>query len=374
GPRPRRAAAPRPGGQGARQPPAGQQLRGVAAGRGAGPAGGGRVGDPAAAVGRTVRPGARGPGVLRGRPPRRVAAPAGAHPVRRRDLPGVAGPGAGAVGAAGRHVDHHRQPGVDHPGRGVRHARRRHPGRGRRHAGEPGRPRGPAGGGGDPRTGAGRADPGAVRGEQGRADGPGDPGGGLMRFWVDSWDPAYAAENGPVAAEPATVAGTDPEVEVPAAVWTPMPYPADLRPPRTVLLVDGVRRDDARLWTAEPDGSSLPALAASYAAGVVRCDLWEGRAALAGEPVVERGLFTPSRTLTDLECAGLRYRVHRVATEDPAGLPARVQALLTRLEATVAAGARAGAEAPTELLVLDGPLRGRSLPRTIGYVKTHQPP
>jgi hypothetical protein len=195
-----------------------------------------------------------------------------------------------------------------------------------------------------------------------------------MRFWVDSWDPAYAAENGPVAAEPATVAGTDPEVEVPAAVWTPMPYPADLRPPRTVLLVDGVRRDDARLWTAEPDGSSLPALAASYAAGVVRCDLWEGRAALAGEPVVERGLFTPSRTLTDLECAGLRYRVHRVATEDPAGLPARVQALLTRLEATVAAGARAGAEDPTDLLVLDGPLRGRSLPRTIGYVKTHQTP
>lgn len=196
-----------------------------------------------------------------------------------------------------------------------------------------------------------------------------------MRFWVDGWDPAYAsaAESGPGGAEPGSTA-VDPGIEVPAAAWTPMPYPADLRPPSTVLLVDGVRRSDARLWTEEPGGGSYPALAASYAAGVVRCDLRDGRAVLEGQPRVERGLFTASPSATDLTCAGLVYRLHRVTTEDPAALPALAQALLTRLETTVATGARSGVDDPSDLLVLDGPLRGRALPRAIGYVKTHQTP
>ena len=66
------------------------------------------------------------------------------------------------------------EPGVDRAGRGLRHAGRGHPGRGRRHAGEPGRPRRPDGRRGHPRAGAGRTDPGPVRGAQGRAHRPRD--------------------------------------------------------------------------------------------------------------------------------------------------------------------------------------------------------
>jgi uncharacterized protein len=205
-----------------------------------------------------------------------------------------------------------------------------------------------------------------------------------MRFWVDAWDPSYAAS----ASEDATAgparesdAARDTDVEVPAAAWAAMSAPPDLRPPRTVLLVDGVRRQDATLWTAEADGSSFPALAFSYAAGVVRCDLRRGEASLAADPVVRRGLFTASPSATAVECGRrgqggqVRYELHRVAGDDPAALSGAVQSPLTRLETEVAGAALAQVEmeVPDILMVLDGPLRGRAdLRHTIGFVKTHQ--
>ena len=49
-----------------------------------------------------------------------------------------------------------------------------------------------------------------------------------------------------------------------------------------------------------------------------------------------------------------------------------VQGLLNTVEVEAAADARATLEMDDDLLVVDGPLRGRqNLPRTIGYVKTH---
>jgi hypothetical protein len=200
-----------------------------------------------------------------------------------------------------------------------------------------------------------------------------------MRFWVESWHPSYAAaagddgngNGGP--AEPGTAQQLDPDVEVPAAAWAPVPYPNDLRAPDTVLMVDGVRRTDAHVWTDEGDGGSYPGLAASFAAGVVRCDLRRGEAVLAGTPVVERGLFTASPTATDLACGQVRYPVHRVTAGEFAQLSAAVQGPLSRLEARVAAAAREVWSDPGDLLVVDGRLRGRTdLPHAIGYVKTHQ--
>ncbi|HEU4422871.1 MAG TPA: hypothetical protein VFR67_10110, partial [Pilimelia sp.] len=97
-----------------------------------------------------------------------------------------------------------------------------------------------------------------------------------MRWFVDGWSPAYGAsgEAGDGFAPSArSSAAVDPDVEVPAAAWRPLTAPPDLRAPDVVLLVDGVRRIDATLWTAEDDGTSYAGLAASYAAGVVRCDL-----------------------------------------------------------------------------------------------------
>nr|MDT0656889.1 hypothetical protein [Micromonospora sp. DSM 115978] len=189
------------------------------------------------------------------------------------------------------------------------------------------------------------------------------------RVFVDAWDPAYGASFEAAAAGPAAPSNTqvDPAVELPAADWRPMPAPPGLRAPDVVLLVDGVRRIDASVWTREDDGASYPGLAASYAAGVVRCDLRRGAAELAGARVA-RGLFTASPSAGDLVSGEIRYAVHRVGgAGELSKLPAAVQAPLTALEVEVSDAARDDGD----LLVVDGPLRTRrQLPRTIGYVKT----
>jgi hypothetical protein len=207
-----------------------------------------------------------------------------------------------------------------------------------------------------------------------------------MRFWVDAWDPSYATavdeeESGPARESTAQL---NLDVEVPAAAWAAMPAPPDLRAPDTVLLVDGVRRRDAVVWTAEQDGSSHPGLAVSYAAGVVRCDLRRGEATLAGAPAVRRGLFTASPTATGIDCGRIRYDLHRSAAGDLTQLSAGVQGPLSTLEVEVASAARSEAGAgpagghpsggdPGDLLVVDGPLRDRRhLARTVGYIKTHR--
>lgn len=195
----------------------------------------------------------------------------------------------------------------------------------------------------------------------------------MTRLFVDAWDPSYGASFEAAGAAPAnpSSAQVDPGVELPAAQWRPLDVRAGVRAPDVVLLVDGVRRIDAGLWTQEDDGSSFAGLAASYAAGVVRCDLRQGVAELAGARVA-RGLFTASPSATDVVAGQVRYEVRRVSgTGEPAALPAAVQGPLTALEVQVSAEARAGAGSAEDLLVVDGPLRNRrQLARTIGYVKT----
>jgi hypothetical protein len=199
----------------------------------------------------------------------------------------------------------------------------------------------------------------------------------MTKMFVDAWDPAYGAslEGGASGDGPASPssAQVDTDVELPAAQWRPLDVAAGVRRPDVVLLVDGVRRIDAGLWTAEDDGASYAGLAASYAAGVVRCDLDRGVAELAAARVA-RGLFTASPSAEDLVAGSVRYQVHRVSgTGEASKLPAAVQAPLTALEIDVSDAARDGGSDGADLLVLDGPLRGRKhLPRTIGYVKTQQ--
>lgn len=190
------------------------------------------------------------------------------------------------------------------------------------------------------------------------------------RFFVDAWDPAYGASfeaaggSGPATPSSAQV---DANIELPAADWRAIGVRRDLAAPDVVLLVDGVRRIDASVWTAEDDGSSYPGIAASYAAGVVRCDLERGAAELAGARV-GRGLFTASPSAQDVVAGRVRYPVHRVGgTGELSKLPAAVQAPLTALEVAVSDAVRTDGD----LLVVDGPLRSRrNLPRTLGYIKT----
>ncbi|MFE9691145.1 hypothetical protein [Micromonospora sp. NPDC005806] len=190
------------------------------------------------------------------------------------------------------------------------------------------------------------------------------------RLFVDAWDPAYGASfeagggGGPAAPSSAQV---DAEVELPATDWRAIGVRRDVPAPDVVLLVDGVRRIDASVWTVEDDGGSFPGIAASYAAGVVRCDLERGAAELAGAKV-GRGLFTASPSAQDVVAGRIRYPVHRVGgTGELSKLPAAVQAPLTALEVAVSDAARTDGD----LLVVDGPLRSRrQLPRTLGYIKT----
>src|SRR5690606_30984203 len=134
------------------------------------------------------------------------------------------------------------------------------------------------------------------------------------RVYVDAWDPSYGSglelvESGPTAESSAQL---HVDVEVPAQSWRPLAPSPELRGPDTVLLVDGVRRIDARISVEDPDGTLYPGLAASYAAGVVRCDLRGGRAEVAGARVA-RGFFTPSTHADDLQMPCARYPVRRAA-------------------------------------------------------------
>ena len=196
----------------------------------------------------------------------------------------------------------------------------------------------------------------------------------MTRMYVDAWDPSYGASaeggDGPASSSSAQV---DTDVEVPAAEWRPIDVAAGVRAPEVVFLVDGVRRNDAGLWTAEEDGTSFAGLAASYAAGVVRCDLGRGVAELVGARV-GRGLFTASPSAADVQAGSVRYEVRRVSGPGEASkLPSAVQPLLTALEIEISSEARDGGSDGADLLVVDGPLRSRrQLPRTIGYVKTQQ--
>lgn len=193
----------------------------------------------------------------------------------------------------------------------------------------------------------------------------------VVRLHVDAWDPGYTAsyERGEQAPGTATTAPVDPNVERPASAWQPLLPAGDVRPPSTVLLVDGVRRIDARIWVTDDDGTSHQGICASYAAGVVRCDLALGAARLVGSQVAH-AVFSPGPELAPIAAHPRAvYRPYRVAGEEPSHAEQELQRRLYELEVRVSEVARQGSD---DLLLVDGPLRGRrSLPRTLGYAKTH---
>ena len=194
-----------------------------------------------------------------------------------------------------------------------------------------------------------------------------------MKFAVDPWDPSYGAsldtELGKSAAQVAL------DVELPTAEWQPIdPDPASV-PPDAVLFVDGVRRVDAQLWVEDGSTEASPALCASYAAGVVCCCRDGGAHLLTAE--VRRGLFTTADAADDVRTMAGTYRATRTAPH-PDVAPAQllslaVQRELADTELAAAAAARSGHGVADDLLVVDGPLRGRQhLPRVIGFVKSHR--
>jgi hypothetical protein len=182
----------------------------------------------------------------------------------------------------------------------------------------------------------------------------------VLRFAVEPWAPDYGASIGELDPSGAQV---EIGVEQPEASWAPLRV-TGVKPARTVGFVDGVRRVDAQVWVSSGDGQTRLGLCASYAAGVVRCD---GSCAI--ECVeVRREVLCPAG---DLEPIHARHVTYQPAARPGDGADALQLVLQQRMrELEVGVTGRAG---DCELLVVDGPLRGRQdLPNAVGFVKTHQ--
>lgn len=196
-----------------------------------------------------------------------------------------------------------------------------------------------------------------------------------MRFSVDAWEPGYGTsfQDDGEALE-ASGAQVDLEVECPVGRWAPIP-PSEVAPPTAVRFVDGVRRIDARVWVTPPSsGDATMGICGSYAAGVV-CSCGEG--AHLSTLAVRRGLFTSAMQATDVVTAHGQWPVSSSA-ETPGvaqalNLSLALQRKLAELEVIAAANARADHAIDDDLLVIDGPLRGRTkLERTVSLIKSHQ--
>ncbi len=184
----------------------------------------------------------------------------------------------------------------------------------------------------------------------------------MVRFAVESWAPEYGSPTGDDGAmEVDPEVDVDATAEMPIGDWRPLRPNPDLAA-HDVLFVDGVQRIDARLWF-EIDGQSSAGIAASFAAGVVRC----GEKAVVERESAGRGVFALAGA-AGIEGDHVRYEHYPTASADPELLQRGIQEQMGRLEIAVAAEAGAG-----EILFHDGPLRGReNIPGAIGYIKSHR--
>jgi hypothetical protein len=192
-----------------------------------------------------------------------------------------------------------------------------------------------------------------------------------VSFTVDPWDPGYGLAfsdelDGGALEESSAELNLD--LEIPASQWRPLdPDPAP-RLPGTVLFLDGVRRIDARIWVHGSTPQPAPGIAASLGAGLVTCD---GTAHIA-DVTVERGLFTAAPDATDIVTSSVRYPAWLAAGPGLDQLSLALQQRLTNAEVQLALNYRAQHPSEDDLLIVDGPLRGRThLDRTVGYIKTH---
>lgn len=184
-----------------------------------------------------------------------------------------------------------------------------------------------------------------------------------MRFSVDPWAVEYGSS---LDVElDVTTADVNPNLEVDAGEWKPIdPTPSDTL--RRLLFIDGVRRIDARVWIEEPDGEMHPGVCATYAAGAVCCG--ERAELVAAE--VERSMFSAAPSAATITTRHGDYVAKMATAGTNEALFLAVHERMTALEARVAEAARD--DASIDLIVIDGPLRGRQhVSGTIGFIKSH---
>lgn len=181
-----------------------------------------------------------------------------------------------------------------------------------------------------------------------------------MKFAVESWDPDYGTGGNSDALDASTdVVNAGAEVAVES--WQPI-TPAVTSTPGTIWFVDGVRRIDARIWVSH-DGLVLPGSCATVAAGAVACS--GSHAEIIGARV-QRGVFTPpADSVGPIVTDHGTYEHFPVPTGSPEDLYLGIHALMTDLETEIVPDA-----GPDDLIVFDGPLRGRRTPQAVGLIKT----
>jgi len=186
-----------------------------------------------------------------------------------------------------------------------------------------------------------------------------------VRFYVDTWDPAYGVAMKILELEDST-ADVRVDVELPGDQWRPIDADGAIALPRRVWFLDGVRRIEARAWIQQADGDAEPGICASYAAGAVRCD----GVARVVQVDVQRGLFSSSPDAVDVETTCGPYPVKKTASSSPEKLSLALQDCMGELEAQVASAV--GCDQDGSLLILDGPRRhGQQLATAVGFIKTH---
>ena len=181
-----------------------------------------------------------------------------------------------------------------------------------------------------------------------------------MRFSIESWAPEYGSAL-EVDERTHSEARVDVTVETPAPRWEPKAPRAGTRPGESILFTDGVRRVDARIWVRTEEGGARPGICASYAAGAVRCN---GQARVVAT-ALERALFSTAPEAHAIACRHALYSVRRPGGDSPEELALALQRRMGELELALADAEDA------DLVVIDGPLRGRRKKRAVGYVKTH---
>lgn len=181
-----------------------------------------------------------------------------------------------------------------------------------------------------------------------------------MQFSVEAWSPEYG-----IAADGDRLEETDADVrldvESDPADWRPIsPAPtATGQPP--LVFVDGVRRIDARIWIH--DGNRAHSgVCATVAAGSVICN---GEAFI-DEVRIHRGLYAPpDAEAGPVETRYATYHYVATASSDPESIYLAIHEQMTRVETEIIPD-----NYPDSMIVFDGPLRGRTHPRAVGYVKT----
>jgi hypothetical protein len=178
-----------------------------------------------------------------------------------------------------------------------------------------------------------------------------------VRFTVEAWDPDYGASSQPDLVD--STEHVDPSVEIAAEQWRPLLPESE--PAADILFVDGVRRVDANLWIEREGRFPGFGLAATYAAGAVRCN--SGAQVVAAE--VRRGVFTGADA-DPVDTAMGTYDVMTTRGSTPEELWLGIQERMGDLEGEVAERFSDAA-----LIVVDGPLsHRRHVAGAVGYVKT----